>query len=66
MRPVRRAYKSAVEIVPNVKVGMEAQHSTLLLSLQDLLGKALLFFMFISYLVEAGSLNNVRINVSSI
>jgi hypothetical protein len=49
VRPVREADKSAVEIVPNVKVGMEAQHSTTVLSLQELLRKALLFYVYIMF-----------------
>ena len=41
MRPAFTADNSAVLVVPNVKVRMEADRSIPSLSLQDLLGKAL-------------------------
>ena len=40
MRPACTPDNSAVLVVPNVKVRMEAHHSTPPLSLNDLLGKA--------------------------
>ena len=41
MLTARIADNCAVKGVPNVKVRMEAQHSIALMSLRDLLGKAL-------------------------
>jgi hypothetical protein len=41
VRPARRADSSAVLVVPNVKIGMEAQHYISRLSLHDLLWKSL-------------------------
>jgi hypothetical protein len=42
-RPTHRADNSAVQIAPNVKVRMEAQHSIPPLSLQDLLPESFTF-----------------------
>ena len=39
MRPALKADNSAILVVPNVKVRMEAQHSLPHLSLHDLIGK---------------------------
>jgi predicted metal-dependent hydrolase len=41
VRPGRKADNSTVQVVPNVKVRLEAQHSILPLSLNDLLRKPL-------------------------
>ena len=43
MRPVRRADNSAAQVVPNIKVGMDAQNSISRLNPRDLLRKALPF-----------------------
>ena len=48
MRPVRRGDNTAILVVPNVKVKMEAQHPILPLNLHDLLWAS--FYMRKNYL----------------
>jgi len=49
MRPARSSDHSAVLIVPNVKIRMEAQHSSPSVSLRELLRENFTFFTFFSH-----------------